>query len=277
MNEFVIHDGVLTNYRGKDSEVRIPDTVTEIGFNAILFGSEEIKSIYIPSSVKKISESNFSYCDGLMEIVVDEENTEYTSINGALYTKDKKKLLAYPCATYETEITLPNGVEVICEDAFCSCDMEKIILPSSIKEIEYSAFSCCERLKEIELADSSVYEFCDGALYEKSRTVLHTYLQANDDGKFEIPNTVKEIAEYAFYNCEKLYDVVIPDGVEIIHTSAFGRCGFSGTIDIPRSVKKMGYGVFNACYDLLYIMVPRGCEFDEKHIALDTYAMVKYY
>ena len=39
-----------------------------------------------------------------------------------------------------------------------------------------------------------------------------------------IPDTVEEIAAYAFYNCKKLYSVAIGDGVKVIGKSAFNNC-----------------------------------------------------
>ncbi|MGN1037572.1 MAG: leucine-rich repeat protein, partial [Ruminococcus sp.] len=68
----------ISDYTGKNSDVIIPDTigklpVTEIGYMGY---NQKIKSVTIPDSVKKISESAFSHCENLEYINIP-ESVEY--------------------------------------------------------------------------------------------------------------------------------------------------------------------------------------------------------
>ena len=55
------------------------------------------------------------------------------------------------------------------------------------------------------------------------------------------------VCDEAFYWCESLQDVKLPDTVEIIGNGAFSFCPFLQTINIPISVKRIGDSAFDHC------------------------------
>ena len=82
INDFVIEDGVLVEYTGEDTDVVIPDSVTELGdwcFN----GCESLESITIPDSVTSLGDDCFAGCDDLT-IYAEEGSAaaEYAKKNG---------------------------------------------------------------------------------------------------------------------------------------------------------------------------------------------------
>ncbi|MBQ3566621.1 MAG: leucine-rich repeat protein [Oscillospiraceae bacterium] len=64
---------------------------------------------------------------------------------------------------------------------------------------------------------------------------------------------VKEIADYAFWGCNNLASVKIPDGVTTIGASAFSMCNNLSEVSIPDSVTEIGGLAFN-CTPWLYQM-----------------------
>lgn len=78
------------------TSVSIPNSVTTIGREAF-YGSDGLTSVKIPNSVTSIGSRAFSECKGLIEINVDDNNKEYSSIDGVLYNKDVSELICYPC------------------------------------------------------------------------------------------------------------------------------------------------------------------------------------
>ncbi|MCQ2298981.1 MAG: leucine-rich repeat domain-containing protein, partial [Bacteroidales bacterium] len=71
----------------------------------------------------------------------------------------------------------------------------------------------------------------------------------------EIPNSVTEIGEYAFYDCKGLTSVEIPDSVTEIGKGAFSRSGLT-SIEIPNSVTEIGEHAFSGCERLTSIEIP---------------------
>ena len=72
-----------------------------------------------------------------------------------------------------------------------------------------------------------------------------------DDG------SVKSIGKNAFYGCDKLNSIKIPDGVETIEQSAFYGCHLFTEIIIPDSVIKICDFAFDNCMRLSKIRLPR--------------------
>ena len=60
----------------------------------------------------------------------------------------------------------------------------------------------------------------------------------------KIPNNIKSINNYAFYNCSELASITIPDSVTSIGESAFYNCSKLASITIPDSVINIGEGAF---------------------------------
>ena len=78
----------------------------------------------------------------------------------------------------------------------------------------------------------------------------------------EIPDTVKEIGEYAFYYCEKLTKVIIGSGVETIGKSAFDSSYSITSLTINgNSLKKISDKAFANVEDVEHIKFPESVEY----------------
>lgn len=162
----------------------IPDTVTEIGSGA--FKKSGITDVKIPSSVTKIGERafgdcpnlktvslpaaeiemqgwEFCYCPSLTSITVDEKNPKFSSIDGNLYSKDKKTLYQYAIGKKDKTFTVPNTVTTIGIASFGDAkNLTGVILPDGLTTIERSAFWGADSLKSIDIPDT-VIEMHSGA------------------------------------------------------------------------------------------------------------------
>jgi len=112
--------------------------------------------------------------------------------------------------------------------AFSNChSLTSITIGSSVTSItmgDYSddnAFYDCPSLTAINVnSGNTTYSSENGVLYDKNKTVLYKCPEGKT-GDFTIPSGVTSIMNNAFYFCQKLTSVTIPDSVLSIEDSAF--------------------------------------------------------
>ena len=75
-------------------------------------------------------------------------------------------------------------------------------------------------------------------------------------GKYSIRKGVKVIGNGAFFWCESLTSINIPNSVTTIGNGAFSRCSSLISINIPNSVTKIENSAFGGCKSLTDITIP---------------------
>ena len=98
---------------------------------------DTVEKITIGAGVKEIGESVFEDCNSLLNFEVSDANQYYKSVNGVLYTKDGKTLIAYPGGRSVKSFRIPDGVTRIAKSSLYSCDaLNELYIPKSVTEIE---------------------------------------------------------------------------------------------------------------------------------------------
>ena len=252
------------------AEVAIKESTLGIADSAF-FGCSDLTSVTIPNSVTTIGDSSFSYCYNLSSINVDSNNPAYRSIDGNLYDKSAKTFIQYSIGKVETSFSIPDSVTTISVSAFSSCSLTSVNTGNSVKTINENAFSSCKNLTSVTLGksitsfnydtfsdcdsltdimvDSNNASYCsiDGNLYNKSATTFVRYALGKAATHFSIPDSVKTIAEGAFYRCLNLTSVTIPNSVTSIEQKAFDFCHVLTSVTIGNSVKTIGMNAFRDC------------------------------
>ena len=136
---------------------------------------------------------------------------------------DEKRLTGYIGS--ETRIILPQGIEIIGENAFMSSEIESVVVPEGVEKIEYSGFGGCKSLKSVTL-----------------------------------PSSLRVIEGDAFRMCEELKSIVIPEGVTEIGMDAFTSCNKLKDIYLPDSLWDIGYNAFCTFSDGMTLHVPKGSD-----------------
>jgi len=134
---------------------------------------------------------------------------------------------------------------------FYADKLESITFPETVTDISTSVFQGYVKIKEINVSpNNKVYSSKDGVLFDKQQSRLIIYPFANENPSYIIPNTVKTIASYAFFNSSDLIELTIPNSVVSIENYAFDSCTALKELIIPASVSKIGDNVFHRCLSL---------------------------
>ncbi len=211
----------------------------------------EILSTYQGVPVTSIDGYAFNECSSLTSITVSENNANYKSIDGNLYSKDGTTLIQYAIGKAATEFVIPDGVMSIGEYAFYGCSsLTSIEIPDSVTSIGDDAFYNCSSLE---------YTIKDGLKYlgnTNNPYVLLMDTETTDITTATIADTCKVIYQYAFGDCNSLTSVAIPDGVTSIGACAFENCSSLTSIEIPDGVTSIGNYAFLNCSSLTSVEIP---------------------
>ena len=229
ISQVVINDGVTSigssafwNCIGLTS-VTIPNSVTSIGFMAFFYCTV-LTSVTIPNSVTSIGVDAFLGCFGLTSIDVVSDNSNYCSVDGVLFNKNKTILIQYPMGK-QGAYTIPNSVTSIENDAFYACTgLTSVTIGNSVTSIGESAFQDCTGLTSVTIGNgvSSIGNFA----FTSCRRLTSV----------TIPNSVTSIGDGAFYECTGLTSVTNYAATpQIINNSVFLSVNMSAcTLYVPK-------------------------------------------
>lgn len=218
----------------KLTEVEIPDTVTNIGWNSFALCTS-LKEINIPDSVISIGSSAFQRCSYLSKVKLSKN---ITSIESGTFSSCNISEIEIPngvtrmgngafsyCSKLKC-VTIPNSVTHIDGYAFSNCcNLRDITIPSSVTSIGFEAFYKTKNLKNI-YVDENNEKYCDidGALFNKDKTELVSYPIGKEESSYSIPNSVTTISSCAFNYCSNLNAISIPDSVTSVDKYMFEHC-----------------------------------------------------
>lgn len=145
-----------------------------------------------------------------INIEFSKKNTEYSSKDGIVYSKDMKTLIS--CSQSKSgKVVIADGVEEIRENAFAYRDMiESVYIPDSVERIGDNAFTNCDNLKSVVFG-----------------------------------NSIKSIGAFAFYCCSNLRQVEFPDSLKRIEARAFDTCNELRHLKLNEGLEYIGRGAFD--------------------------------
>ena len=115
--------------------LHLPNSLTYIGPTSF-YNCISLTSINIPENVNKIEthRGTFSKISSL-SIEVDKNNQFFSSIDGVLFDKNTKLLLAYAKGKIQPNYSIPKGVESIANGSFLCDNLISVTIPSSVTRV----------------------------------------------------------------------------------------------------------------------------------------------
>lgn len=192
ITDLVIPEGVTTLYwysfntcRNLES-VTLPDSLEFIDGWAFERCSR-LKTISIPANVTRINGGAFAQNSSMTSITCDPANKNYVSVNGVLFTKDMKELVAYP-GGIQGGYTVPATVNHIGDAAFYGAlGLDSVTILGNLDFIGFEAFAECSKLTDVAIRDGVNY-----------------------------------VGYWAFRGCDGIKTLTVPQSVTNIGNQAFG-------------------------------------------------------
>ncbi len=182
----IINEGAFNSCYALE-EIIFPDSVKIMGLG-LFEECRSLKKVVLSKNLEYVSPSLFSGCFSILEISIDNNNM-FKTIDGNLYSKDGKILLAYARGKNNLIFKIPYGVEKI-NKVFFRIKLDKLIIPKSLKVIEKYTF---ENLMVNEI------------VLEEGIKIIEDYAFDYSTVKYiNIPKSVNSLSKKAFHGCENL-------------------------------------------------------------------------
>lgn len=190
-------------YNSGIKNIHLPEDLRQIGNGA--FGSSGIKSIIVPDRVTKLGRGVFNRCYELTDVTLPESITtipRYAFID---------------CCKLKT-VNAPN-ITVVCDSAFCNCEMLTAFDFSQIEELGSTSFAGTSIRKAVL---SNKLTKLQPSIFCSCKNLQSVDMSACDN--------VKTISTRCFEDCNKLTDIKLPPNVRKFADSCFKSVKFDSLV-----------------------------------------------
>lgn len=235
---------------------------------ALPAGAEEsvpyqLEKIILPESLEMIADGVF---DGDMD--------EYKRLKGEIKLPVKLRyigLSVFSGSKISYALPFPESLEFLGSGRVSAYG--ELLLPRKLRYFNRVGFESPEVTSYALSEGKSAFRVIDGVLFTKDCKKLLAFPQGRA-GSYKIPESVKEIAPGAFFNCQHLKEVVLNEDLEVISDSAFYLCESLEDIKMNKSLRMIGRAAFGICRKLKNIELPEGLQKikDEAFMGCDNFS-----
>ena len=186
------------------------NNVNEIG-NASFYDCQAA-SFTFNEVLKEIGKETFFWCNFL----------EKVDISGVSVIPEK----AFEFCEQLQEVKLSSELNAINSEAFLGCtSLVRLEIPKATTFISENCVSRCTALKEIVVhEDNDYYMTLDGVLFNKELTRLIKYPAGKIQKEYEIPDSVYEICDWAFEDCNNIESIICKNKIIHFGQDVFRNC-----------------------------------------------------
>ncbi len=154
-------------------------------------------------------------------------------------------------------LTLADSVQVIGNYAFMFCDsLETVVFGKNIKNLGTSSFQGTQ--KEAYIGNGSLKKITfNGAPDEIGEKAFYF---CDKLAEINLPEGLTKIGDWAFAKCYNAKTVILPSTLETLEDHAFLKCFKLSAITIPAACKEVGTSAFYQCKELKSITISEGVE-----------------
>lgn len=230
--------------------INLPDSIDTISARAFFY-CKDLHINHLPKHLSHIGDSAFQWCiiDGvtitncIKEIGkspfsknannLTSESSRFVIINSLLIDSVTNELIQLVDSLVKN-VSIPEYITKVRDNAFIHTDIESITIPSSVKELGCGIFWNCKFLSNVQL-DCIIERLPDSIFACSSLT------------SFDVPECIKVIGFGAFYSCKSLQTINLNKGLKTIENRAFEECTNLVSLNIPESIEKIGDG-YGCCF-----------------------------
>lgn len=168
---------------------------------------------------------------------------------------------AFADCPFITDITIPDGVEKIDDEAFANdTALIHISILDSVTSIGYDAF------------DNTAYYNTESNWENDVLYIGHHLISAKETltGEYTVKTETKIIADSAFSKCSALTGIILPSGITHCGEWAFYKCSSLNYIVLPSSISFVGFGATYNNFSLRHVFY-QGTEEQWKSILIQEY------
>lgn len=244
----------------QDRTVKIHLDLSESeGLKEFYSGASNLLGVSLPPSIKKLSTKSFRG-KNIKYVDFPKGNESFIAEENAIYTKDHKILRAVLGGA--TELNVAEGTEKIVSEAIKDLDnLEKVMLPSTLTELEINNFVKCPSLTLVDSESSQIKEirYCFNDLPNVQVKLPKTLEYLEDSFKkskiinIKLPEKLNYMY-HSFIALDNITEIELPDSLEFV-ISSFVDCKKINRINFGNNLKVL-YSGFNLCPELKSISLP---------------------
>lgn len=228
----------------------------------LLYGQSELSAIKFSGKTEYVDKDAFK------------ETVWFDNLPNGLVYIDKAAYAFKGLMSTPTAISIAEGTKSITEGLFANQTyLTKVTVPSTLTYMGHKVFEGCRSLGEVEWnAEDCKLGQAYGAPF--SATALYTItfgekVRKIPDGlcsgcqyitEVEMPASVVEVGESAFYNCSGLEAVRFSENMTSIEAQAFQDCAKLSELILPNSLREIGGYAFSGCTGLETLSIPESVD-----------------
>lgn len=154
------------------------------------------------------------------------------------------------------ELSLPMEIKQIGNAAFADCSaMTRATLPASVNILPKDLFSENIKLTSVDFHGKDRLQMIQKNAFYRCQSLTSLIL----------PESVTEIEDRAFYRCKSMDQIYLPEGLKVIGEEAFYFCGIQD-LQLPDSLEVLDQSAFFKCTHLEYVRLPQNVRYIGKWV-----------